>query len=195
MSLRYAILGFLSSTPGTGYRIAQEFAAGAGSFWSALPSQIYPDLRALEQAGLIEGEVDASDRMGRRLFRPTQAGLAALRAWVEAAPEYPPERDAERVQLLFLDHDRAALRRHLEAHRAHHAAKQEAWRAMLAATLNGTHPQMAARLAARPAEEHAYMLWTKRLAFQGNIARAAQEIAWAENALAELNARDPSGSD
>jgi PadR family transcriptional regulator, regulatory protein AphA len=188
MSLRYAILGFLSSTPGTGYRIAQEFAAGAGSFWSALPSQIYPELRALEEAGLIAGEIDQSDRLGRRTFRLTKEGETALRSWVEAPPEYPPERDAERVQLLFLDHDPHALRRHLERHRDHHAGKQYEWRTQLAATLDGTHPQMAARLTARATHQHAYMLWTKRLAIEGNIARAEQEVRWAEEGLRELDA-------
>jgi DNA-binding PadR family transcriptional regulator len=192
MSLRFAILGFLSSTPSTGYRIAREFAIGAGSFWSALPSQIYPELRALEKAGLIEGEQDESNRLGRRIFHLTEAGEAALREWVDSPVEYPPERDAERVRLLFLDLDPAALKRHLERHREHHRERLARWRELLASVMSGRHPQLQARLAVRPPAEHAYMLWTKRLAIEGSIARAEQEIAWAEAALAEL-AREPHG--
>lgn len=103
MSLRYAILGFLGSTPATGYVIAREFAQGAGAFWSALPSQIYPELRALEKLGWIEGTLDSSDRLNRRVFALTAAGVAALQQWVESETEYPPERDGERVRLIFLD--------------------------------------------------------------------------------------------
>ncbi len=187
MSLRYAILGFLGSTPGTGYMIAREFAQGAGAFWSALPSQIYPELRELEQLGWISGEQDDSDRLGRRLFRLTPVGATALQAWVEAPTDYPPERDPERVKLIFLDRsDPDLIRHHLESHIAHHREKLATWQSMRAAMTDGSHRQMAARLAQRPKREHDLVLLTKLLAYDGNIARAELEIAWAEGAIARL---------
>ena len=33
MSLRYAILGYLSTAPGTGYALARQFDTGLGWFW------------------------------------------------------------------------------------------------------------------------------------------------------------------
>ncbi len=189
MSLRYAILGFLGSTPATGYVIGREFAQGAGAFWSALPSQIYPELRALEQLGWIEGTHDASDRLNRRVFALTAQGVAALQQWVEAPMEYPPERDAERVRLIFLDRSTPdVVRRHLLSHAAHFRDKLATWRVIRAAMTDGTHRQMRARLAQRPAGEHDLILLTKLLAYDGNIARAELEIAWAEDALARLEA-------
>src|SRR5215475_11946906 len=121
MSLRYAILGFLSSTPASGYQLGREFAQGAGSYWSALPSQIYPELRELEKLGWITGEVSPTDTLKRRIFTLTSVGEAELQKWVEADNEYPPERDSERVRLIFLDGSPPeVIRKHLEAHRAHH---------------------------------------------------------------------------
>ena len=187
MSLRYAILGFLGSTPATGYVIAREFAQGAGAFWSALPSQIYPELRVLEKLGWIEGTLDSSDRLNRRVFALTAAGVAALQQWVESETEYPPERDGERVRLIFLDRSAPDIvRRHLAGHAAHFRGKLATWRAIRAAMTDGTHRQMQARLGQRPASEHEVILLTKLLAYDGNIARAELEIAWAEDALARF---------
>src|SRR5262245_39367238 len=103
MSLRYAILGFLSSTPASGYQIGREFQNGAGSYWSALPSQIYPELHELEELGWVSGQVSKTDRLRRKIFRLTPRGEEELQKWVEADNDYPPERDSERLRLIFLD--------------------------------------------------------------------------------------------
>ena len=187
MSLRYAILGFLSSTPGTGYDIAREFTDGAGSYWQALPSQIYPELRELEGLGWIEGDADPEDRMRRRIFRLTPAGDAALQRWVEEVGEYPPERDAERLRLIFLDRSSPeVIRAHLEHHRAHHENRLAVWLTLRSMVERREQRQLASRLAARPPEEHGLIVQLKLLALEGNIARAELEIAWARDAMEHL---------
>jgi hypothetical protein len=50
VSLRLAILGSLSSAPASGYDLARQFGLGLGWFWSASHSQIYPELKRLEEA-------------------------------------------------------------------------------------------------------------------------------------------------
>jgi PadR family transcriptional regulator AphA len=187
MSLRFAILGFLSSTPGTGYEIGREFAQGAGAYWSALPSQIYPELRELEKLGLIRGRIAKGDRLRRRVFHLTPQGEVALEAWVRSDTEYPPERDPERIKLIFLDKAPTQLiRRHLEQHIAHFTAKLEEWRLTRDAVARGTHRQLSARLAQRPEQDHALIACLKALALDGNIRRAENEIAWAREAIAAI---------
>jgi PadR family transcriptional regulator AphA len=189
MSLRFAILGFLSSTPGTGYELGREFAQGAGAYWSALPSQIYPELRELEKIGHIRGRIARGDRLRRRVFHLTPQGEAALEAWVQSDTEYPPERDPERVKLIFLDKaSPQIIRRHLEQHIAHHQAKLEEWRITRDAVTLRVHRQFSARLAQRPAQEHALIACLKTLALDGNIRRAENEIAWARDAIATIEA-------
>jgi hypothetical protein len=49
MSLRYALLGFISTEPASGFDLAREFGESMGWFWYASHSQIYPELRRLEE--------------------------------------------------------------------------------------------------------------------------------------------------
>jgi DNA-binding PadR family transcriptional regulator len=189
MSLRYAILGFLSSTPASGYQIGREFQDGAGSYWSALPSQIYPELQELEQLGWISGEVSTADRLRKKIFRLTPLGVQELKTWIEADNDYPPERDGERLKLIFLDGSPPeAIRRHLVAHRAHHEKRLAMWRALRDAVEKRTLRQLVRRLAMRPPSDHALIVRLKALALDGNIRRAELEIAWAQEALAWVDA-------
>ena len=195
MSLRYAILGFLSSTPASGYQIGREFAQGAGSYWQALPSQIYPELRELEKLGWIAGKVSPTDRLKRRVFKLTARGEAELQTWVEADNDYPPERDSERLRLIFLDGSSPqAIRRHLQAHRAHHEQRLALWRSLRDAVDKRTHRQLVRRLAMRSQKDHTMIIRLKLLALDGNIRRAELEIAWADEALAWLDSQEKSGA-
>ena len=60
MSLRFAILGYLSTGPGTGWDISRQFDTGLGWFWTARHSQIYPELKRMTQEGLVERDSVAS---------------------------------------------------------------------------------------------------------------------------------------
>ena len=189
MSLRYAILGFLSSTPASGYQIGREFQNGAGSYWSALPSQIYPELHELEELGWVSGQVSKTDRLRRKIFRLTPRGEEELQKWVEADNDYPPERDSERLRLIFLDGAPPdVIRRHLAGHRAHYDKRLAVWRGLREAVEKRTLRQLVRRLAMRPPADHDLVIRLKLLALDGNIRRAELEIAWAQEALAWLDA-------
>lgn len=188
MSLRYALLGFLSTGPASGFDVAREFGDSLGWFWYASHTQIYPELRRLEQQGLVEAEaVAGSPGKQKRLYHLTEAGRAALRAWLEEPTKYAPPRDVERVKLMFLDDaPLAVVRAHLEAHVAHHQAMLETYSAQLRELHAGTFPRLVKRLSALPEGNPAVVKALKIIAMQGNIARARTEVAWAQDALAWL---------
>lgn len=192
MSLRYAILGFLSSTPSTGYDLGRAFSLGAGAYWEASTSQIYPELRRLEEEGLIEGKVSQSDRLNRCVYRLTTAGKEDLKRWVESEINYPPRRDPERIQLLFLDEsDRDTIRQHLERHRAHYERVLAAWRAVQQSIHDRTHARLKDRLASHDRREWNLIIGLKHLVTDGDIGRAEFELRWCKQALDWLDKLSP----
>src|SRR5215471_12599247 len=84
MSLRGAILGFLSLEPTSGYLLKQRFDGSVGSFWTATQSQIYRELHQLEAEGLVAVERRPGDgRPDSKLYSLLPAGRAALAAWLD----------------------------------------------------------------------------------------------------------------
>ncbi|WP_031469777.1 PadR family transcriptional regulator [Sciscionella sediminilitoris] len=101
MSLRYALLGLLHDGPASGYDLTQRFAAGIGQYaWSAKHSQIYPELRKLEEAGLTE--VVEEGARGRRVYGMTEAGLAELRTWLYSEPRNGAVRNEFLLRMFML---------------------------------------------------------------------------------------------
>ncbi|KAB8184635.1 PadR family transcriptional regulator [Microbispora catharanthi] len=80
MSLRYGLLGLLAEGPASGYDLARRFQEVLGSVWPAQHPKIYAELNRLAQEGLIE--VESEGPRGRKAYRMTEAGLAAVRAWL-----------------------------------------------------------------------------------------------------------------
>jgi DNA-binding PadR family transcriptional regulator len=94
MSLRSAILGFLTLEPTSGYTLKQRFDGSVGSFWSVTQSQIYRELHALEADRLVSAKaVPGGGRPDRRVYSLTAAGRDALTRWLE-----------EPLEPLFLRH-------------------------------------------------------------------------------------------
>lgn len=189
MSLRYALLGFLSTEPASGFDLSREFAESIGWFWHASHSQIYPELRRLADEGLLtSSEVPGGPGKQKRLYRITEQGEAALRAWVREPTEYAPVRDVERVKLMFLDTASVeTIQRHLEDHRKHHEDLLAVYRQQLRELHQGVFPRLVKRLASRPRSRNQLITGLKVLAVQGNISRAQAEIHWAEDALSWLD--------
>jgi DNA-binding PadR family transcriptional regulator len=188
MSLKFAILGFLSTTPATGYDLAKQFTDGIGASWYAIPSQIYPELRRLEADGLIAGESSTNDRLNKRTYVLSERGQQELQRWIESAIEYPPTRDPERIQLILMDESKPeVIRAHLLRHRAHFEARHALWQERLDELLQGTQPRLRARLAGRPATSHALVKGLKIAAVEGNLDRADLEIKWVDRTIAWLD--------
>ncbi|HXZ56720.1 MAG TPA: PadR family transcriptional regulator, partial [Gaiellaceae bacterium] len=76
------VLGMLSLGPRSGYDIKAVVDRSTRFFWAASYGQIYPELRRLEEEGLIEGEDAPSGGRSRRVFRLTDAGRKALEDWL-----------------------------------------------------------------------------------------------------------------
>ena len=184
MSLQYALLGFLTTEPASGYRLAQEFGESAGWFWYASHSQIHPELKRMEEEGLVTSELIEDGGRGKRLYTITSAGRERLDRWLSAVTEYPPVRDVERLRLIFMDQQSPeVIRKHFEAHLDHYRHLLEVYSEQLGQIHEGTFPRLRKRLASQPIESHQFVAGLKTLALQGNVARARTEIAWAEDAL------------
>ena len=66
----YVILGFLSWRPMSGYDIKSVADESTRFFWAASYGQIYPELRRLADAGLIEAAEAAEGGRRRHGVRP-----------------------------------------------------------------------------------------------------------------------------
>lgn len=121
------ILGMLAARPRSGYEIKQLVDSSTGFFWAASYSQIYPELKRLAKAGLIEG-TDASQGARRRtVYKLTRKGRAAFRDWIERPPEVYELRDEGLLKLFFAGvvepSPAAEVARDLAAHGAGTAAQ------------------------------------------------------------------------
>jgi PadR family transcriptional regulator AphA len=189
MALRYAILGALTSAPSSGYDLARLFDTGLSSFWFASHSQIYPELRRLEEAGLIESTPSTvGAKLEKRVYSVTPAGLDDLKAWAGGAPQYRPVRDPERLQLIFSDLlDAADVRRHLEAHVDHFSAIRAELLGGRQSIREGRHARIRERLKGRNKARQAFTLLLRDFAYSGDIERAELEIRWAKRSLKALD--------
>src|SRR3982750_2336805 len=81
------LLGMIRKGRRTGYEIKQLVDVSTRFFWAASYGQIYPELRRLEAAGLIEGEDDPTGGRQRRAYSLTPTGEAALDEWLRSDGE------------------------------------------------------------------------------------------------------------
>lgn len=83
MSLRHAILGFLSSEPMSGYDLRKAIEASVAHFWPADQAQIYRTQKELVRDGLVVvEEIEQASRPNRRLHHITDEGRGELIAWI-----------------------------------------------------------------------------------------------------------------
>ena len=97
------ILGLLSLGARSGYDIKNAVDSSTRFFWAASYGQIYPELRRLEEDGLIEGEDVPNGGRGRRVFKLTAAGREALQAWLLGCTVTIEYRDESLLRLFFAD--------------------------------------------------------------------------------------------
>ncbi len=103
----YAVLGLLSfGRKLSGYEIRQWALASLRHFyWSPAQSQIYRELRRLEDLGFVSSEsVAQTDRPDKTVYAITEPGHAALVLWVEGADPEPPVLKHPALLRLFFGH-------------------------------------------------------------------------------------------
>ena len=171
--------------------MSRQFDTGLGWFWSARHSQIYPELRRMTELGLIVRDSGmAGENLEKFTYELTDEGRAALAEWVSSPPVYAPNRDVERLQLIFADDAPHALRTHLQAHRNHHEQRCQRLRLILGAIESGQNDRVNLRLKNRPEDTRELTLGLRVLAYSGDIERAELEVQWADRALAWLDTQD-----
>lgn len=97
------ILGALSFGPKSGYEIKQLVDKATRFFWAGSYGQIYPELKRLEERGLIAGEESAIGGRRRVVFALTPAGRDALRGWLLEPDAGYELRDEGLLKLFFAD--------------------------------------------------------------------------------------------
>jgi len=88
----------------TGYDIKTFVDRTTRYFWAASYGQIYPELKRLEDQGLVRGRAEPSGGRARTVYELTATGKAALRHWLggEGEPSYEL-RDEGMLKLFFSD--------------------------------------------------------------------------------------------
>ena len=102
MSLKHAILGFLSYTSLSGYELKKAFDQSVQHFWPANQSQIYRTLAELHAQGWVTQEViQREERLDLKRYHITESGRAELQRWL--ATPLPPQdlREPFLIQVYF----------------------------------------------------------------------------------------------
>ncbi|MCK0473686.1 PadR family transcriptional regulator [Halalkalibacter sp. APA_J-10(15)] len=87
MSLRYALLGIISKKSVTGYDVVRIFKQQMIYFWSSTHSQIYTELRKMENDNLIEHELVIQGTLpNKKVYSLTDAGKKELIRWAIEEP-------------------------------------------------------------------------------------------------------------
>jgi len=168
-----ALLGLLRNGPRSGYDLVAEAGEMIGGFWTITRSQVYRELAALTDRGLLEkGPPGPRDRQP---FRLTAAGRAAFREWVNTSPEPENLRIPLLLRLTFADAiDPGRLQSMLSSHHAAHQGRLDAYQSLdrqLAAA--GAPAEQRVTLAFGIGYETAVLRWFGQLPDSMNPSRGA----------------------
>ncbi|WP_105567610.1 PadR family transcriptional regulator [Microbacterium halophytorum] len=188
MSLRYALLALLRVGPMSGYDLKLQFDTSVGHLWHAPDSQIYPELRKMQDAGLIEGEDQVRGTRGtRRVYHVTDAGESDYLAWMNGPLSYARVREPASLKAAYLEAATPeAARTFLEEHIAHWRGELDQWEDELTRIEGRSNPALMRRLEITPEDDKDRVVAFKRLGYENLIERARTEIAWAQRGLTML---------
>jgi DNA-binding PadR family transcriptional regulator len=127
-----ALLGLLHGKEASGYELwiaAREFL---GDFWSVTRSQVYRELRVLDDRGLVEAQPVGP--RSRRAYRITDEGRAAFADWLAQPPGPEQIRYPLLLTLAFgASLDTGTLLGYIDAHRPMHEQRLAAYGELAAA--------------------------------------------------------------
>lgn len=90
--------------PCTPYALMDRFRGSSSEFWSGSTGAIYPLVRRLAAAGLVETRKDDQGKRARELVELTHSGRKAMTAWLtDASAASRLGFDPLRTRLLFLE--------------------------------------------------------------------------------------------
>lgn len=99
----YVILGMVSREARSGYEIKAAVDGSTRFFWAASYGQIYPELKRLSEAGLVEGVDAPRGERKRTVYAITDAGMVALTDWLRQPPQTSEMREEGLLKLFFAD--------------------------------------------------------------------------------------------
>ena len=141
-----SLLGFLHDGPLTGWDLVVRAQQVIGDFWSLTQSQVYRELAAMAEAGLVvAGE---RGRRDRQPYAITDAGRVAFAGWIDREPSPETIRFPLLLTLVFGRHlppERLAV--YVACHRTRHAERLAAYEAQRAIACSGTNEPDAYALA------------------------------------------------
>jgi DNA-binding PadR family transcriptional regulator len=97
----YVILGMVSREARSGYEIKALVDHTTRFFWAASYGQIYPELKRLSEAGLVEGVDAPRGERKRTVYEITADGEEELGAWLRQPPSIYEMRDEGLLKLFF----------------------------------------------------------------------------------------------
>jgi DNA-binding PadR family transcriptional regulator len=102
MSLKHAILGFLSFKSLSGYDLKKAFDHSVQHFWPANQSQIYRTLAGLREEGFVHVEViEREERLDLKVYHITEAGREELHRWLSTPLQATDYREPFLIQVYF----------------------------------------------------------------------------------------------
>ena len=103
MSLRNALLGVLSLREMSGYDIKRSFDRAVHFVWNAADSQIYRELRRMEEEALISSRLIHQDgKPNKRLYQLTPQGAKVLDDWLVSPVEQPYDKEPFLMRMFFM---------------------------------------------------------------------------------------------
>jgi PadR family transcriptional regulator, regulatory protein AphA len=119
-----ALLGLLTMCPMSGYDIKAMIPESIGHFWSESYGQIYPSLKRMQAAGLVEKKTERKrGKPDRNVYLLTREGREELRQWLRSPVVSEVPRNELLLKLFFGRQVPASVNReHVEAHREKHRA-------------------------------------------------------------------------
>jgi len=193
LSLRFALLALISGGPLTGYDAVKHFHSSVGHLWHAPDSQIYPELRRMQADGLLEATAVpwGSKTATKTQYSLTAEGREELARWQATPVAYTPERDqAHLVAAYFEWGTPASARARLTEHIAFYTHVRATAESQAQEIRDRTSPTLQRRFAVTDTADWERIAEFKVLAYEGKIARANAEIAWAQKALAYVSQLD-----
>lgn len=152
-----SLLGLLHRGPMTGWDLARQAETMIGDFWNVSSSQIYRELRTLEQAGLVDaGPAGTRDK---KPFTITEKGKAAFTVWIRREPGPDIIRSPLLLMVFFASHlDDVHRRRFMAIQRLRHEQNLDEYRKLYDA-LEGGEPDLVNVLQFAIFHEEAFQRW------------------------------------
>ncbi len=194
MSLPYAILGFLSYRPMTGYDLGNFFKQSVAHFWHAELSQIYRELGKLEERGLVKSEIQPQEsRPDRKIYTLTPAGQKAFGDWLQQpAPTAMGQKEPFLLWLFFaaVVDPKEVVYQMMRFKKDHESKLAEYLEMDAGFELQEKSPDMAEPncVSGQPGDQRNDIFF-QRATLRMGIAFEKATIAWAEEILKDLEAR------